>query len=221
MAGSLFRVTTEQPVFHLTFDDGPDAAITPRVLDVLDEFDAKATFFVLTRNAQEHSELIHETMRRGHDIGLHTRTHPRLTDTPFAGLRDEICAARRDLEEVAGIEIEWFRPPYGAQNIRSLAVVKACGMQTVLWSVDSLDWKGLSAEDPLERARKRIDAGGIVLMHDVPVGDDEASDRASGFIPEEELVRLYLLELEEMGLRPVSIGDLLAAGEPMRKAKFG
>lgn len=221
VAGSLFRVTTEEPVFHLTFDDGPHADITPRVLDVLDEFDAKATFFVLTANAQRHPDLIHETLRRGHDLALHTRTHPRLTETPLGRLRDEICAARRDLESVAGIEIDWFRPPYGAQNIRSLSVVKLCGMQTVLWSVDSRDWKGLTPENPLERSLKFLEPGGILLLHDVPVGEDEAEDRSNGFLPKEELVRLYLVELKDRGLRPVSLHDLLAAGEPLRKAKFG
>jgi peptidoglycan/xylan/chitin deacetylase (PgdA/CDA1 family) len=221
VAGSLFGVTTEEPVFHLTFDDGPHADITPRVLDVLDEFGAKATFFVLTERAQQHPDLIHETMRRGHDIALHTRTHPRLTETRFGKLRDEICAARHDLEAVAGIEIEWFRPPYGAQNIRSLSLVKICKMQTVLWSVDSRDWKGLTADNPLERSLKFLVSGGILLLHDVPVGVDEAEDATHGYLPKEELVRLYLLELRERGLEAVSLGELLASGQPLRKAKFG
>jgi peptidoglycan/xylan/chitin deacetylase (PgdA/CDA1 family) len=221
VAGSLFRVTTDEPVFHLTFDDGPHPDITPRVLDVLDEFDTKATFFVLTDNAQKHPDLIRDTIKRGHGIGLHSRTHPRLTDMPLGRLRDEICAARRDLEAVAGIEIEWFRPPYGAQNIRSLSVVKMCGMQTVLWSVDSRDWKGLTAENPLERSLKFLEPGGILLLHDVPVGEDEEDDRSHGFVPKDELVRMFLVELRQRKLRPVSLTDLLAAGEPLRKAKFG
>lgn len=221
VAGSLFRVTTEEPVFHLTFDDGPHGDITPRVLDALDEYSAKATFFVLTDNAQKHPDLIHETIRRGHDVALHTRTHPRLTETPFGRLRDEICNARRDLEEVAGIEIDWFRPPYGAQNIRSLSVVKMCGMQTVLWSVDSRDWKGLTRENPLEKSLKYLVSGGILLLHDVPVGESEFEDAGSGFIPKDDLVRVYLEELRQRHLEPVSLGDLLASGQPLRKAKFG
>lgn len=221
IAGSLFQVMTDEPVFHLTFDDGPHPEITPRVLDVLDEYRAKATFFVLTERAQQHHELLHETMHRGHDIALHTRTHPRLTETPWNRLRDEICAARRDLEEVAGIEIGWFRPPYGAQNIRSLSLVKACGMQTVLWSVDSRDWKGLTRDDPLQRSLKFLLPGGMLLMHDVPVGEDENEDDANGFIPKDELTRLFLEELALRKLEPVSLHALLAAGTPLRKAKFG
>ncbi|HET7847303.1 MAG TPA: polysaccharide deacetylase family protein, partial [Acidimicrobiia bacterium] len=177
--------------------------------------------FVLTERAQKHSELLHETMRRGHDIALHTRTHPRLTETPWNQLRDEICAARRDLEAVAGIEIGWFRPPYGAQNLRSLSLVRRCGMQTVLWSVDSRDWKGLTRKDPLERSRKGLLAGGILLMHDVPVGEDERQDDANGFVPKDELTRMMLEELAERMLQPVSLSALLGSGTPLRKAKFG
>jgi peptidoglycan/xylan/chitin deacetylase (PgdA/CDA1 family) len=221
IAGSLFRVTTERPVFHLTYDDGPHPTITPRILDVLDEFEAHATFFVLTDNAQMFPDLIHETMRRGHDIALHTRTHPRLTEVPLGRLRDEICAARRDLEEVAGIEVEWFRPPYGAQNIRSLSVVKACGMQTVLWSVDSRDWKGLTQENPLAKSLKGLEPGGILLLHDVPVGESEMEDAAHGYLPKDELTRMFLDELAERGLEPVSLSSLLSSGEPLRRAKFG
>jgi peptidoglycan/xylan/chitin deacetylase (PgdA/CDA1 family) len=221
VAGSLFRVTTDDRVFHLTYDDGPHPDITPRVLDVLDEAGAKATFFVLTERAQQHPDLIHETMRRGHEIALHTRTHPHLTELSIKRLRDEICAARRDLEEVAGTEITWFRPPYGGQNIRSLSVVKACGMQTVLWSVDSRDWKGLTRDNPLQRSLKFLEPGGIILLHDVPVGETETADEAQGFLPKDELTRMLLAELAERSLEPVSLSRLLAAGEPMRRAKFG
>jgi peptidoglycan/xylan/chitin deacetylase (PgdA/CDA1 family) len=191
------------------------------VLDVLDEAGAKATFFVLTERAQQHPGIVHETLRRGHDLGLHTRSHPRLTELSINRLRDEICAARRDLEEVAGVEITWFRPPYGAQNIRSLSVVKACGMQTMLWSVDSRDWKGLTHDNPLQRSLKYLEPGGIILLHDVPVGEDEAADAAQGFVPKDELTRMLLGELEKRSLQPVSVSRLLSAGEPMRRAKFG
>jgi peptidoglycan/xylan/chitin deacetylase (PgdA/CDA1 family) len=220
-AGSLFRVTTNQPVFHLTFDDGPHPEITPRVLDVLDEAGAKATFFVLTDNARRYPDLIQETVGRGFDIALHTRSHPRLTEVSIGRMRDEICAARRDLEDVTGIEVEWFRPPYGAQNIRSLSVVKACGMQTVLWSVDSRDWKGLSREDPLKKSLEGLEPGGILLLHDVPVRGTEEEDGTAGFIPKDELTRMFLEELSRRALKPVSLSSLLSSGEPMRRAKFG
>ncbi|MGD2060738.1 MAG: polysaccharide deacetylase family protein [Acidimicrobiia bacterium] len=219
MAGSLVGVNTSQPVFHLTFDDGPHPDVTPRVLDVLSEHQVTATFFVLTERAQQHPELIDRLKRQGHEIALHTRTHPRLTETPLAQMIDEIRHARRDLEEVTKTKVRWFRPPYGAQNLRSLAVVRASGMQTVLWSVDSWDWKGLTAENPLERRAERLTPGGILLMHDTPA-DESGDDAAKGLIAKDELTALYLAELAKRGLEAVSLDDLLAAGTPTRRAKF-
>lgn len=221
LAGALHQVATNRPVFHLTFDDGPHPEITPRVLDVLDEHDAKATFFVLTERAQRHPDLLHETMRRGHLIALHTRTHPRLTDVPSSRLRDEICVARDDLEAVAGAPIEWFRPPYGAQNLRSLYFVRKCALKTVLWSVDSRDWKGLGPEKPLERSLKGLVPGGIILLHDVPVGADEDEDEASGYVAKDVLTRLLLEELAGRNLEAVSLDELLSSGTALKKAKLG
>jgi peptidoglycan/xylan/chitin deacetylase (PgdA/CDA1 family) len=221
VAGSLQGVTTDQPVFHLTFDDGPHPELTPRILDVLDEFDAKATFFVLTERAIRYSEVLHETMRRGHEIGLHSRTHLRLTTLGWSRLRDEVLAARRDLEDLASRPIKWFRPPYGAQSIRTLAVVGAGRMKTMLWSVDSQDWTGLSPDDPLRRATGRLAHGGILLMHDVPVDEQIGRDGDRGFITKDELTRLYLQEMQRRHIRAVSIEELLETGTMLRKVKLG
>lgn len=221
VAGSLIGVTTTEPVFHLTFDDGPHPVVTPRILDVLDEHGAKATFFVLTQQAHTYPEVLAEVMRRGHELALHTRSHPRLTELSWRGLIDEIRYARHDLEQLAQREVRRFRPPYGAQNVRSLTVARASGMKTVLWSVDSRDWKGLTRDEPLERAMPWLRPGGMLLMHDTPVGDNEQDDDDRGFIPKDELTRLYLEELDHIGLQAVSLDELLSSGRKRRKAKFG
>lgn len=221
VAGSLVSMDTENPVFHLTYDDGPHPVTTPRVLDALDEHGAKATFFVLTQQAEAHSDILGEVIRRGHRIGLHTRSHPRLTELDRGGLIDEIRSAHSELEHLAQCEIEWFRPPYGAQNLRSLAVVRSSGMRTLLWSVDSRDWKGLDTVDPLSGATADLTPGGILLMHDTPVGDNESDDLANGYIPKAELTRRYLDELDRLGLEAVSLDELLSSGRRHRRAKLG
>lgn len=221
VAGCLIGVTTTEPVFHLTFDDGPHPVVTPRVLDALDEHGAKATFFVVTQQAQTHPDVLEEVIRRGHELALHTRTHPRLTELSWQGLIDEIRYARRDLEQLAQREVRRFRPPYGAQNVRSLTVARTSGMKTVLWSVDSRDWKGLTRNEPLQRAKPLLVPGGMLLMHDTPVGDNERDDDARGFIPKDELTRLYLAELDRLGMHAVSLDELLSSGRKRRKAKFG
>jgi len=219
VAGSVCEVVTTRPVFHLTFDDGPHPEVTPAVLDVLAESDAKATFFLLADPAKRHPEIVRETLARGHEIGLHGRTHLRLSTAPWRAITDEISKAHAELEEVAGREVKFFRPPYGAHGIRSLSVTRARGMKTVLWSVDTDDWKGLTPEEPLKGTTDRMASGGIGLQHDTPAGDSVADDQAKGLIAKDVLTREVLAEMDRRGLQAVSLVDLLAEGRPVRRAK--
>lgn len=220
VAGSAYAVDTDQPVFHLTFDDGPNPEVTPDVLDALDEHDAKATFFVLTSRAQQHPELVEETLRRGHLVGLHTRTHTRLSDCSFSQLIDEVVTARKDLEEITGIPVKWFRAPYGAEGARSLPVIRYSRMKSLNWSVDTHDWKGLDASKPIGSWQDRIGAGGVALLHDVPAEDTVADDDAKGYVRKGDLTRALLEELRSRDLQPVSLPRLLAAGPTLRRAKL-
>lgn len=220
MAGALCGVDTDEPMFHMTFDDGPHPIITPRVLDVLDEFHAPASFFLLTSNAQQHPELAREILRRGHTVGLHSRTHPRLSHSSWSELKDEIMAAKDDLEEVIDAPVGWFRPPYGVHGARSLAVTRRAHLTTMLWTVDSRDYKGITT-DPLARTREAIAPGGVGLFHDCPAGDSLAEDTDGGLMPKEEITRAYLEHLKERGLAPVGAEQLFAAGTPVKKLKLG
>jgi peptidoglycan/xylan/chitin deacetylase (PgdA/CDA1 family) len=138
-----------------------------------------------------------------------------------SGLVDEIKIARQDLEQLAQCEVRWFRPPYGAQNLRTLAMVRSSGMKTLLWSVDSRDWKGLGGDDPLSGATAGLAPGGILLMHDTPVGDNESDDLAHGYVPKDELTRLYLHEFDRLGLEAVSLDGLASSGRWRRRARLG
>jgi peptidoglycan/xylan/chitin deacetylase (PgdA/CDA1 family) len=217
--GSICEVSTHEPVFHLTFDDGPHPEVTPAVLEVLDEHQAPATFFLLVDPASRYPDLVRETVRRGHRIGLHGRTHLRLSTASSTEIRDEVSKAHRELEQIAAVQVDLFRPPYGAHGLRSLAATKAGGMTTVLWSVDTDDWKGLSPTSPLQGTTDRIGAGGIGLMHDTPVHGSVAEDSMANLIRKESLVRAMLEELRDRELKPVSFDELVAAGQPVRRAK--
>ncbi len=219
VAGSLCEVVTSRPVFHVTFDDGPHPEVTPAVLDVLDAHQVPATFFLLADPAKRHPDLVTETVRRGHRIGLHGRTHIRLSTAPRKAIRDEVGKAHAELEEIAGQEIDLFRPPYGAHGLRSLLMTKRLGMQTILWSVDTDDWKGLTGDAPMQGTTKRIAAGGIGLMHDTPARGSLDADRSEGLIRKQDLVSALLEELSKRSLKPVSIDDLLSEGEPVRRSK--
>jgi peptidoglycan/xylan/chitin deacetylase (PgdA/CDA1 family) len=219
LIGSLCEVKTDRPVFHLTFDDGPHPEVTPRVLDVLDEEQAKATFYVLADAAARHPELVREVLDRGHEVGLHGRTHVRLSTASWSVVRDEIIAAHREVEEIARRPVKLFRPPYGAHGLRSLYACRSLGLMTVLWSVDTDDWKGLTPEEPLQGTTHKIAAGGISLAHDTPVGESVAEDAANGLVAKEELTRVLLRAVRERGLEPVSFAELIAQGTPVNRAK--
>ncbi len=219
MAGSVCEVSTSRPVFHLTFDDGPHPEVTRAVLDVLGESKVPATFFLLVDNAKRHADLVEETLARGHEIGLHGRTHLRLSSASWSAIKDEVAKAHDELEDVSGHEVKFFRPPYGAHGIRSLAVTRARRMKTVLWSVDTDDWKGITPADPLQGTTARMAPGGISLQHDTPAGESVADDQGRGLIGKDVLTREVLAEMARRGLQPVSLDELLSAGDPVRRAK--
>ncbi len=219
VAGSVCEVATSRPVFHLTFDDGPHPEVTPAVLEVLAEHDVTATFFLLADPAKRYPEIVREMLTRGHEIGLHGRTHLRLSTAPWRAITDEVSKAHAELEAVAGRSVRFFRPPYGAHGLRSLSVTRARRMKTVLWSVDTDDWKGLTPDDPLKGTTDQMAPGGIGLQHDVPVGDSVADDQAKGLIAKDVLTRAVIAEIDRRGLQPVSLAELLAEGKAVRHAK--
>ncbi len=219
IAGSVCEVATSRPIFHLTFDDGPHPEVTPAVLDALAESNVHATFFLLADPAKRHPEIVRETLARGHQIGLHGRTHLRLSTAPWSAIKDEISKAHDELQEVAGQPVTLFRPPYGAHGLRSLSVTKARGMKTILWSVDTDDWKGLTPADPLLGTTNLMAPGGIGLLHDTPVGASVVEDVERDLIRKEDLTRALLGEMGRRGLQPVSLDDLLFEGKPVRRAK--
>lgn len=211
------RVATDRPVFHLTFDDGPHPEVTPRVLDVLEEFGAPATFFLLADQAKKHPDVVEETLRRGHEVGLHGRTHLRLSTADWRSLLDETARSRREMEEVVGRGVEYFRPPYGDHDLRSRAMVWAQGMKSVLWSVDTYDWRGIRRGDSLRAITDAVIPGGIVLIHDTPIGKTIAEERARGLIAKEDLTRAVLSYLYARGLTSVSLTELAGSGREIRR----
>lgn len=217
VAGSVCEVATSRPVFHLTFDDGPHPEVTPRVLDLLDEVDARATFFLLTDHARRHSEVAGEVLRRGHEVGLHGRSHLRLSAARWSALVEEILDAKEELQRVVGRTVEYFRPPYGDHSLRSLAVAQASGLKTILWSVDTFDWKGIRSQPTLRANLHAMGAGGIGLMHDTPIGESLADEQARGLLPRDDIARMVLERLDECGLRAVSLDELLGSGEVIRR----
>ncbi|MGB6193014.1 MAG: polysaccharide deacetylase family protein [Terracidiphilus sp.] len=141
----------------LTFDDGPNPAWTPRLLDILAASDVRATFFMVGRFAEAEKQLARRVLESGHLVGNHSWSHPNLARTPAAQVRDELRRTSDALAQILGQPVCYFRPPYGARRPVVLRTARALGMVPVLWNAMTTDWKEPSAERIARRLEAKID----------------------------------------------------------------
>jgi peptidoglycan/xylan/chitin deacetylase (PgdA/CDA1 family) len=151
----------------LTIDDGPDPVVTPKVLDILDCYQVKASFFCIGKQALAHRELCREIIRRGHAIENHSMHHfYRFSTMGVRGLRREVGDAQRVLTEITGQSPRFFRAPAGLRNLFLDPVLERLGLQLSSWSVRGFDTSWTSPQRIRARMVGRLKAGAIVLMHD-------------------------------------------------------
>ena len=141
----------------MTFDDGPDPAGTPAVLEALETVAVTATFFMVGEQASAHPELAREVARRGHEVALHGSEHVRGGGDLGAGLET--------LERVTGARATRFRPPYGWIEDDTPAACAQLGLELVLWSAWGLDWEPIGAERIADLARRDLVPGAILVLH--------------------------------------------------------
>lgn len=156
----------------LTYDDGPNEAATPELLDILAEARVRATFFMIGRFVRERPDLVRAVAAAGHLLGNHTMTHPWLMSKPATLIRDELRGCQQALEDTLGGPVRYFRSPHGARRPAVLRAAAELGLTPVQWNVSGQDWKGLgedgvvrSVQQGLRRAA-RDGRGGNVLLHD-------------------------------------------------------
>ncbi|WP_436771982.1 polysaccharide deacetylase family protein [Yinghuangia sp. YIM S09857] len=152
----------------LTFDDGPSTEWTPQVLDLLDHYDAKATFCVVGEQAREHPDLLRTIVAKGHQLCDHSETHDeRIARLPEAALKSQITLARDAiLAAVPGVRIPWFRSPGGSWTATVRGTAASFGMKPLDWSVDSRDWERGGVDRIVATVKRELRPGGVVLMHD-------------------------------------------------------
>lgn len=156
----IFDIKNNRNALFLTFDDGPHPVITPLVLDQLDRFNAKATFFLVGENAEKHPEIIKRMLDNGHSIGNHTQSHLSGWKTPNEVYYDNIAQCQ------VKVKSELFRPPYG-QITRGQAKHLKTNYDIIMWSDLSADFdKKYSAADCVKFATSKITAGAVIVFHD-------------------------------------------------------
>ena len=150
----------------LTFDDGPDPACTPVVLDALDAAGLKATFFLVGEQLMRHHGLARETAARGHELALHGFEHVDHDSLRPLAARDDLARALGSFEAATGRRPRFFRPPYGRFSEASYDACLHLGLEPVYWSDWGMDWEPLPAERVADLAIRDLADGAIVLLHD-------------------------------------------------------
>jgi len=156
----------DQGTLYLTFDDGPDADWTPRILDVLAQAGAKATFFVIGDAARRRPELLRRAVAQGHGIGNHTRTHRHPWTMSSTAARDEVREGAAIIEDIVGARANWYRAPHGRNRACMTEAARECGQSVVNWHLSAVDWGPLGQSKSIEGRLRRAQSGDIVLMHD-------------------------------------------------------
>ena len=153
-------------VIALTFDDGP-GPYTAQLLDILDQHGAKATFFLIGSKVSAQADVLRRMHSRGHQLGNHSWSHPELPKLSVDQIAGEIDRTNEAIRQAAGVKPNILRPPYGAVNGVVLEQLRARGMSSILWSVDTRDWADRNSDIVCSRAVAGAHPGAIILMHDI------------------------------------------------------
>jgi len=201
--GPTVRRTGNESTVALTFDDGPNPAITPRLLDVLDRHNVKATFFLIGGWVRAAPELAREIAARGHVVGNHTYTHPRLTFCSQRRTKVELNQCDDAIETAIGKTPGWMRPPFGFRNPSLERIIRERGgAGVVMWSKWAWDWTPQPAAAVIRRLAG-VRGGDILLLHDgdhrVPKGDRQHTLEA---------VEHWLPRWKDGGIRFVTLDEL-------------
>lgn len=149
----------------LTFDDAPDPIYTPKILDILKNKGVKATFFLVGKRVQAHPEIVKRMVQEGHIIGNHSYSHAKLTNLNNGAFHKQIMKTDQLIKKITGYSPAIVRPPYGAVTLPQIKWLVSQHKKIVNWNVDSLDWKGLKADQVETNVITHVHPGSIILQH--------------------------------------------------------
>ena len=193
------RGNTEEHKIALTFDDGPHSEKTPKILDVLQQNNVKATFFIVGENANGNDDIIRRIIADGHEIGNHTFGHKYLLKADRCVIEREIDLCDDEIFNYSEYNARLFRPPGGIYDDLLTSICNDRGYDMVLWSIDTRDWAGTSAQDIEKEILNNIEDGAIILLHDYICGESYTEVALMNVIP----------KLKELGYSFVTVSELI------------
>ncbi len=195
-------VHVDGPFVAMTFDDGPSAKLTPKLLDLLAARHMKATFFVVGENVADHPEILQRAVREGHEIANHTWSHPNLGKMGDDGVRRELQKTDDAIRNAIGIRPTLMRPPYGSITAHQKHWIHdEFGYRIIIWDVDPLDWKRPGPSVVTSRIVKETHPGSIILAHDIHP-------------PTIEAMPATFDQLQAKGFKFVTVSELLSMATP-------
>lgn len=192
----VYSVQTDEKRVAITFDAAWGAEKTSGIIEILNEYNVKATFFLVGFWTDKYADMVKLIDDNGMNIGTHSNTHPDMTTLSAESIKSELETSISLITNITGKEVKLFRAPYGAYNNTLLETASSLGLTSIQWDVDTLDWKGLSGEEICSRVLKYAKNGSIILCHN-------DSDHILEALP------LILDRLQKQGYTIGSVGDLI------------
>ena len=192
----IYKVDRQDNKIAISFDCAYGADYTEKLLDILDEYNVKCTFFCVEFWVNKFPEMVKKINDRGHEIGTHSKTHPKMSGLSEEEIEKELNSSISAIEKITGKKVELFRPPYGDYNDKVISVAERVGVYPIQWSVDSIDWKDISAKEIVKRVVSKTESGSIILCHNQGLHTAEA-------------LPYVLSNLKEKGYEFLPIGNLI------------
>ncbi|HIV85335.1 MAG TPA: polysaccharide deacetylase family protein [Candidatus Monoglobus merdigallinarum] len=170
----IYCVDTDEKKIAISFDAAWGCEDTETLIDILGERNIKTTFFVVGEWVDKYPDAVKKLSDAGHEVMNHSATHPHMTQISTEKMKQELDECGSKIEAVTGVRPNLFRPPYGDYNNDVVGAARECGYYTIQWSVDSLDWKDLSADEIYDRVVSKAEPGSIVLFHNAAKHTPEA-----------------------------------------------
>lgn len=192
----IYNVATEDNKVAISFDAAWGADKTMKILEILDTYEMKATFFLVGFWVDEYPELVAEINKRGHTLGNHSTNHPHFNKLSVEEKILEVETTAKKIENLTGVYPKYFRAPFGEYNNELMTILEERNIYGIQWSVDSLDWKGERGKAIAERVINKTDRGDIILCHN-------NSDYILDALP------LIVLGIKNKGLQFVTLDELV------------